>query len=193
MKKIDIHKKLLKLKKQIYSFSDLKKILGLKSDNSAYQAVKRLKSDKIISSLMNGKYYLNDNPPNDFSAANNLYFPSYISLESALNYYGMLIQVPQTIFSISTKKRKIITWEKKEFTYLHISREYFFDYVKEKDFLIATPEKTLVDTIFFNSIGKWFTDFNELVLNNISKKRLYKIKEKIKNKSFLKLFEDLKI
>lgn len=193
MKKIDIHKKLLKYKKQIYNFSDFKKILELKNDNSAYHAVKRLKKDGIISSLTNGKYYLNDNPPNNFQVANNLYFPSYISLESALNYYGILIQVPQTIFSISAKKRKKINWENKEFIYLHISHKYFFDYIKEKDFLIATPEKALIDTIFFNSIGKWVTDFDELLLANINKKRLLKVKEKIKNKAFLKLFEDLKL
>lgn len=193
MKKIDIHKKLLKYKKQIYNFSDFKKILELKNDNSAYHAVKRLKKDEMISSLTNGKYYLIANPPNDFQVANNLYFPSYISLESALNYYGILIQVPQTIFSVSAKKRKKINWENKEFIYLHISHEYFFDYIKEKDFLIATPEKALIDTIFFNSIGKWVTDFDELLLDNINKKRLLKVKEKIKNKAFLKLFEDLKL
>lgn len=193
MKKIDIHKKLLKYKKQIYNFSDFKKIFELKNDNSAYHAIKRLKKDEIISSLTNGKYYLIDNPPNDFQVANNLYFPSYISLESALNYYGILIQVPQMIFSISAKKRKKINWERKEFIYLHISNEYFFDYIKEKDFLIATPEKALIDTIFFNSIGKWVTDFDELLLDNVNKKRLLKIRDKIKNKSFLKLFKDLKL
>lgn len=193
MKKIDIHKKLLKYKKQVYNFSDFKKILELKNDNSAYHAIKRLKKDGIISGLTNGKYYLNDSTPNDFTVANNLYLPSYISLESALNYYGILIQVPQTIFSITTKKRKKISWGDKEFTYLHISNKYFFDYTKEKDFLIATPEKALIDAIFFNAIGKWATDFDGLVWDNINKKRLHKMKEKIRNKSFHRFFKDLKI
>lgn len=191
--KTTIYKKLIKLKKEIYTFADIKKVTGLESDNSTYQAIKRLKKDGLLESAANRIYYLSDNPPSEFSLANNLYPPSYISLESALNYYGILIQVPQTIYSITTRKTKSITFKNKEFNYFHITKNYFFDYIKEKNFLIATPEKALIDTIFFTALGKSKTDLSELHFNDINKKRLHKLKEKVQNKAFHNLFESLNL
>ena len=70
MKKLEISKKLLKFKKGIYTLSDLKKILGLKNNNSTYKSIERLKKDGVIDSYTNGIYYLPDNPLNDFFIAN---------------------------------------------------------------------------------------------------------------------------
>lgn len=193
MSKIEIYKKFLKSKKQIYTVSDLKKVLGLRKDNSVYQAIKRLKKEGLLEGLTNGVYRLLDTPSNDFVIANNLYCPSYISLETALNYYGILIQTPYTISSITTRRNKLIKQREKEFIFFHLSSDYFFDYIKEKDFLIATPEKALIDTIFFKAIGKSKTDISELVLEHVNKKRLLKVKEKIKNLAFHKAFESLRL
>ncbi len=193
MNETKIFKKLLASKKEIFDFSDLKKILLLKNDNSVYQSIKRLKKNGLISSLKNGRYFLSENKPEDFLIANNIYSPSYISLETALNYYGILIQVPYTIFSVTTRKKNSFECLEREFEYLHISQSYFFDYIKERGFLIATPEKALIDTIFFNALGKRKTDFDELVMENINKKRLHKLKGKIKNQAFHRFFEKLKI
>ena len=193
MSKIEIYKRLLKSKKQIFTVTDLKKILGLRIDNSIYQAVKRLKREGFLKCLANGVYQLADTPTNDFVIANNLYSPSYISLETALNYYGILIQTPYIISSITTRRNKLAKQKEKEFIFFHLRSDYFFDYIKEKDFLIATPEKALIDTIFFKAIGKLKTDLSELVLQHINKKRLLNIKEKIKNLAFHKHFENLRL
>ena len=193
MSKIEIYKKLIKSKKQIYTVSDLKKVLGLRKDNSVYQAIKRLKKEGLLEGLSNGVYHLTDTPSNDFVIANNLYYPSYISLETALNYYGILIQTPYIISSITTRRNKLIKQQEKEFIFFHLKGDYFFDYIKEKDFLIATPEKALIDTIFFNSIRKLKTDLSELVLEQINKKRLLKLKEKITNLAFHRAFERLRL
>ncbi|OGI06886.1 MAG: hypothetical protein A3I68_05855 [Candidatus Melainabacteria bacterium RIFCSPLOWO2_02_FULL_35_15] len=193
MSKIEIYKKLLRSKKQIYTVSDLKKILGLRKDNSIYQAIKRLKKEGLLEGLANGIYKLIDTPSNDFVIANNLYCPSYISLETALNYYGILIQTPYIISSITTRRNKLIKQKDKEFTFFHLKGGYFFDYIKEGDFLIATPEKALIDTIFFKAIGKSKTDFSELILEHINKKRLLRVKEKIKNLAFHRYFESLRL
>ena len=193
MSKIEIYKKLIKSKKQIYTVSDLKKVLGLRKDNSVYQAIKRLKKEGLLEGLSNGVYHLTDTPSNDFVIANNLYFPSYISLETALNYYGILIQTPYTISSITTRRNKLIKQQEKEFIFFHLQGDYFFDYIKEKDFLIATPEKALIDTIFFNSIGKLKIDLSELVLEHVNKKRFLKLKEKITNLAFHRALERLRL
>ena len=193
MSKVEIYKKLLKSKKQVYTISDLKKVLGLRKDNSIYQAIKRLKKEGLLEGLSNGVYHLTDTPSNDFLIANNLYSPSYISLESALNYYGVLIQTPYIISSITTRRNKLIKQKEKEFIFFHLKGDYFFDYIKEKDFLIATPEKALIDTIFFKAIGKLKTDLSELVLEHVNKRRLLKLKEKITNLAFHRAFEKLRL
>ena len=193
MYKTEIYKKLIKSKKQVYRVSDLKKYLELKNDNSIYHAIKRLTKQEILERVANGVFCLKDNPASDFVIANNLYHPSYISLESALNYYGIVIQSPRTIFSITTRRNKIQKYEDKEFIYFRTKQNYFFDYIKEKDFLIATPEKALIDTIFFTALGRAKTDLSELVLDIVNKKKLHKIKNKIQNKAFHNLFENLKL
>ena len=193
MFKFEIYKKFLKSKKQIYTLSDLKKFLGVKKDNSVYQAIKRLKENGILESLRNGVYKVKDIPSNDFVIANSLYSPSYISLESALNYYGILIQTPYIISSVTTRRNKLIKSGNKEFTFFHLSNDYFFDYIKEKDFLIATPEKALIDTIFFQAIGQSKMDLSELILDQVNKKRFLKVKDKIKNLAFHKMLESLRL
>ncbi|MCX6719484.1 MAG: type IV toxin-antitoxin system AbiEi family antitoxin domain-containing protein [Candidatus Taylorbacteria bacterium] len=83
-----------------------------------------------------------------------LYEPSYISLESALREYNFIPEMVPNITSITTKTTRTFTNGDVTYFYKHIKPEFFFGYVpvvKENlKYLIAEPEKALLDYIYFH-------------------------------------------
>ena len=91
---------------------------------------------------------------NCFLIANKIYSPSYISLESALSYYGI---IPEGVFiytSITTLKTRSITTPRGTFRYSNVKPNLFFGYewliLKDKTIKIAGLEKALCDYFYLN-------------------------------------------
>jgi len=113
----------------------------------------------MIIKLKRGVYILNEsdrkiNPGSQF-IANQLYGPSYISLEFALNFYGLIPERVSDITSVTTKKTMAIKNDLGVFIYQHIQPDAFrgFKALKEDSELtvfIAEPEKAVVDFIYLN-------------------------------------------
>jgi len=84
--------------------------------------------------------------------ANNLYVPSYISLESAMAYYGFIPEKVSLITSVTTRKSQEFHNKIGDFKYYHI-KTLFYDYFTTvldefgNNFYLATPEKALIDFI----------------------------------------------
>jgi len=86
--------------------------------------------------------------------ANNLYSPSYISLETALSYYGLSTERAFQFTSISTKKTQCFENYYGKFTYRSIKAELYDHFIAREDefgntFYIASPEKALCDFFYF--------------------------------------------
>ena len=148
MKIAEIIKALERSEQRIFTLRDLQKLLKIQKDNTTYKTVENLIENEILIRLKKGLYRYAFSLPEDFEIANSLYSPSYISLETSLNFYGILSQFPYTITSITPRKTEHFEINGKKFDYIHIQKDLFFDYRKEKTFLIAYPEKALVDTIY---------------------------------------------
>ena len=84
--------------------------------------------------------------------ANHLYGPSYVSLQWALRYYGL---IPEQVFimtSVTSKRSRSFKTPVGTFSYMQVPSGYFpigIDSMEENGvhFLIASPEKALCDTI----------------------------------------------
>lgn len=84
--------------------------------------------------------------------ANHLYAPSYVSMSSALRYYGL---IPETVYmtqSMTIKYSRTFDTPLGHFSYTRMSRNAFYiglTYIEKSDFsfIIATPEKALCDLI----------------------------------------------
>ena len=133
------------------------------------------------------------NIPSDFELANYLYQPSYISLSSALNFYGILVQVPYKITSVTPKLTRESYVNEKTFKYSHIKKEYFWGYQKAEGFLIAEPEKALLDALFFMSLGRIIISYDELLLDRIDYEKFSEMTRKIKNPNFHRFLKKLKL
>jgi uncharacterized protein YifN (PemK superfamily) len=85
--------------------------------------------------------------------ANHLYGASYISLETALAYYGMIPERVYTVRSMTTKRAKNFTTPLGNFEYKTVPADYFSIGLRQEiienryAFLIATPTKAVCDMI----------------------------------------------
>ena len=86
----------------------------------------------------------------DFSAiANELYGPSYVSLETALARYGLIPEAVMGMTSVVTGRSKRFTTPIGWFSYQTIPEDLFGIGVRtEKGHLIASPEKALCDYLY---------------------------------------------
>lgn len=121
--------------------------------------LERWRNKKLLIKLRRGVYLLNQNdrkinPSRNF-IANQLYTPSYVSLESALSFYGLIPERVSDLTSVTTKKTMRLKNELGLFVYQHIKPEAFRGFETQKDeaglsFFIAEPEKALVDFCYLN-------------------------------------------
>lgn len=92
--------------------------------------------------------------------ANRIYRPSYISLHSALAFYGLIPEAVIQITSVSTLKTASFSNEFADYEYKSIKPDLMFGYNLKpidngRSLQIATPEKALLDLLylypFYNS------------------------------------------
>jgi len=85
--------------------------------------------------------------------ANHLYGISYISLETALTYYGIIPERVYSVRSMTTKRAKTIKTPLGNFEYKTAFADYFSIGIRQEiienqyAFLIATPTKAICDMI----------------------------------------------
>lgn len=176
---IDKATKILYTKRvSLFSINDAKKVFNIEKDNTLYKLLQRLEKKDIIRRIENGKYLFSFIEVSDFEIANFLTSPSYISLESALSFYGILSQFPYTITSITSKKSKRVIYEDKEYEFNHMESKYLYGFFKKNNFLIASPEKALIDELYFVAKKLRIISLEELDLTNINKKHLKSIVKK---------------
>lgn len=86
--------------------------------------------------------------------ANHIYGPSYISMESALRYYGLIPERVHVVRSMTTKRSRMFENSISRFEYICCDEAYYPIGVTQKisddySFLIASPEKALCDLIAY--------------------------------------------
>jgi predicted transcriptional regulator of viral defense system len=120
------------------------------------------------------------NEPHPFLVANMLKKASYISLQSALEYYGMIPEYVSTVTSVTTGRPGLKESVFGRFQYKHIKKEFFWGYretkvIKDTDVFIAEPEKALLDLIYLYPLAEKKEYLKELRLQNTEKIDIDKI------------------
>jgi predicted transcriptional regulator of viral defense system len=112
--------------------------------------------------------------PHPFLVANRIFPASYVSLQSALAYYGMIPEYVPATTSVTT--RRSAHWETSSgiFYFRHIQVDFFDGYrlvdlgEKQKAF-IASPEKALLDLIYLEPGGDTLDYLAELRPGNLNR------------------------
>jgi predicted transcriptional regulator of viral defense system len=122
--------------------------------------------------LKNNCYVLRDFKARDYDLyllSNQIYKPSYISLELALNHYGVIPEAVFVITAVSTKKTQCFENELGTFQYQSISERLYFGFsnirAQDRNIQIATLEKSILDYLYLNSAISSKSDFYGLRWN----------------------------
>jgi hypothetical protein len=176
-----------KIKTPVFSLQDLK-IAGLKI--YPYQLSKWSDNNYLIK-LKNGIYLFADKKESVLKehVAFNICQPSYVSLEWALSSYGLIPEMVYNVTSITARATREYNNDFGGFIYRHVKKELFFGYTKivknGQTFLLAEPEKALLDYLYLNAHKiKTEDDVEELRLNEFNLKKLNKSKLKKYSESF---------
>lgn len=160
--------------------------------NTLYKLADRLVDSGVLERLGGGgQFVVKRAAPNDFEVANYLYAPAYVSLESALSFYGILPQFVYSVTSVTTRKSLKRVWRDKEYVFSHIDEELFWGYEKLERVLVATKEKALVDALYFMSKGLVRLDIEELDLSSVDKNVLAEYAGKVSYAPFKMLWKEL--
>ncbi len=121
--------------------------------------------------------------------ANLIYGPSYISMEYALSYYGIIPERTETITNVTNKRNKMFKTPIGRFTYKYINPKLYsfgITQIEIDEFhrvLIATKEKAVADLLYFSKI---MNDVKKLELFIFDDMRFDEIQIKKLNKTKLK-------
>lgn len=106
--------------------------------------------------------------------ANLIYGPSYVSLDHALSYHGLIPERVEVVTSVTTRRSRAFETPIGSFSYrmLHEARYAtgaVLETVGATAFLIATPEKALVDKVWTDSrfSGNLISDFGTYLLDDL--------------------------
>ena len=103
--------------------------------------------------------------------ANRIYSPSYISLHTALSYYGMIPEAVVVITSVTTRKTMQIDNAFAVYSYQTLKPSLFWGYEPKQmrdgqSYLMATPEKALIDLLYLYPQYNSSDDLLELRLDD---------------------------
>ena len=134
-------------------------LLRRKDKQVVRNQLNRWHKKELIIKLRRGIFILNENDrkinPSKSYIANQLYRPSYVSMEYALSYYDIIPERVYDVTSITAKKTLNIKNKLGCFAYSHIKPEAFrgFEALKDEEglsYFIATPEKAILDFVYLN-------------------------------------------
>lgn len=156
---LEIEKKISEYKTHIIDYATLKSILVNLNYLNINDKIDNLKQKGIIKSIKKGLYVhtsvVNKNIISKELISNRLLEgPSYVSLDYALYFYGLIPEAVHTITAVTTKRSKKFDTEFGIFSYQQIKKELFaigikIENFKNGNFMIAGKEKAICDKIYF--------------------------------------------
>jgi predicted transcriptional regulator of viral defense system len=136
-----------------------------------------VKTGKLIQ-LTKGLYTLAEPyrrlTPHPFVVANAMRKASYVSLQSALGYFGMIPEHVPTVTSVTTQRPARVETPLGRFLFRHIKTSWFSGY-KQVDLgsgqkaFIASPEKALLDLVYLTPGADSHDFLAELRLQNLER------------------------
>ena len=119
---------------------------------------KRLVRDGDIIRLKKGLYVASTKVSrvelSPFLLANHIYGPSYVSMQTALRFYGLIPEIVYSVQSMTTGVARDYKNAIGRFNYIHVPADYYNIGVTIKEenkasFMIASPEKALCDLMIY--------------------------------------------
>jgi predicted transcriptional regulator of viral defense system len=183
---------LRRIQKLYFGCDELARALGITHD-SARVAASRYVRQGLLVRVRRNLYVLRETweacgREEKFIIANMGQVPSYISLTTALDYYGITTQMQQDFFeSVTLFRTKTIQVHRTVFTYTKMAEPLYSGFIKERGFFIATPEKALLDALYLMSYGRYRADLSAIDASRLDLSKLKALSDEfpVKTRKFL--------
>ena len=134
--------------------------------------------------------------------ANRIYRPSYISLHTALSFYGMIPEAVVQITSVTSLKTATFSNQFGEYSYQTLKEEFMFGYDLKpmengRTLIFARPEKALIDLLYLYPFYDSAKELEELRLDDsyvnedLNRDRLREYTSRFNNKALEQRIERL--
>lgn len=169
---------------------------------SAEVQISRWKKMGRLLQLKKGVYLINrpyrSNPPWEPYIAAELTRPSYISLEKAMEMHNLIPEAVFVFTCVTAKRPAHYETAIGTFDYRHIRRDLFFGYEpftqQNQTAFLATPEKALLDYVYFLNGAVTQDTLEELRLQNLdllSEERLLLFAAKFRKPKILRAAKEI--
>jgi len=120
--------------------------------------------------------------PHPFLVANQLVRPSYVSLQSALAYYGLIPEYVPVTTSVTSDRPQEFATPMGKFKFQRVKTERFFAFNLEdlgngQNAYVALPEKALLDLAYLHSGGDSLAYLRGLRLQNLEQINLTSVRK----------------
>jgi predicted transcriptional regulator of viral defense system len=119
--------------------------------------------------------------PHPFLVANRMMQPSYVSLQSALAHYGLILEYVPVTTSVTTTRTDHWNTPLGSYAFRHLKSDLFRDYrlidvTPEQQAFVASPEKALLDLIYLEPGADSLDYLRELRLQNMDRLDMHELK-----------------
>ena len=153
MKLVSAYQKIKSLGVPAFRTSVVALTLGV-SNKYGYKILKQLADEKLVLHLRRDLWALKESIdpfmlPDYLTAP----MPSYISLQSALYYHGLISQIPAVIYAVSIARTRRYETSIGVYSIHHINPTLFFDFdiIGDQAIRLAQPQKALFDFCYLKS------------------------------------------
>ena len=162
----------------VFSLEDASRIIG----KPKHYTTVFLRRDRIVKRAANGVYYTPD--ASSYEIASSIVKPSYVSLISALRFYNITEQIPNTMYVLSPKRHNSISIDGTRIEFVKVKPSLMYSYKKIDGAMIAEPEKAIVDMLYLGRFEEYAEEAMESKV--ISREKLVGFAELAGRKSLVK-------
>jgi predicted transcriptional regulator of viral defense system len=170
MKRQQLTQKIETLGKAVFTIKDLRKLFP--EDAYIKTSVGRMLARGDLVQVVRGVYAVKQTDLDIEKVASQLYYPSYISFESALAKYGIINQGRYGLTLATTRHSRQITIAGAECNYSKLKPALFFGFDLIDGVYLASPEKAVLDELYLIGLGKRQADTSEWYTEDLDQEKL---------------------
>lgn len=170
MRSLEAYRQLRELNVDVLDTSDAAAHLGIKISHAS-RVLERLAEAGQIVRLKRGVWtFQSQLDPLRLPEYLTAPLPSYVSLQSALFYHGMISQIPHVVYAVSPARTRRWLTPLATVSIHHLCPSFFFGFesIGKSSIKMACPEKALLDCLYLSSVrSRLFASLPELDIPEI--------------------------
>ena len=169
----------------VFSSADLKNLLNETNNLKLNRRIRRLQGAGTLMRFSRG-IYTTVNATLDAASAR-VYDDSYVSLASALARHLMIGTIPvRTVYAVSAARTQTFLGPMGKIVYVGARPELVFGFEIVSGIKYATPEKALIDTLYYYQKGRryYFDIFSDINISMVNEATIHAYLTHYKNPRF---------